>query len=228
MINSCATFLTRRIAKLSTLPSSFLGMAPFAAAAETRVIPLSRNFSASSEQDTNQQQWNKWQKNLLQTDESAAPKKKKRGGKALRKREALKSATAEDGGNRLLDAGSGQFPPLRFSDEETERLLAEAYAGIPERGVSKGTRRLKRQKNRFFGIRKAASIKKAEKIAHHFDNMEKRSKQVQDILKMKEIAVETKVEDKEYQMRVLQKWSQLHVIPSKVSIEADSGSATSD
>eukprot|EP01083_Nonionella_stella_P262795 893263_1 len=136
MINSCATFLTRRIAKLSTLPSSFLGMAPFAAA-ETRVIPLSRNFSASSEQDTNQQQWNKWQKNLLQTDESAAPKKKKRGGKALRKREALKSATAEDGGNRLLDAGSGQFPPLRFSDEETERLLAEAYAGIPERGVSK-------------------------------------------------------------------------------------------
>mmetsp|Transcript_24437 Transcript_24437/g.37366 ORF Transcript_24437/g.37366 Transcript_24437/m.37366 type:complete len:228 (-) Transcript_24437:71-754(-) len=227
MINSCATFLTRRIAKLSTMPSSYLGMVPFAAAVTT-VIPLSRNFSASSEQDTNQQQWKKWQHNLLQTDESAAPKKKKRGGKSLRKREALKSATAEDGGNRLLDAGSGQFPPLRFSDEETERLLAEAYAGIPERGISKGTRRIKRQKNRFFGIRKAASIKKAEKIAHHFDNMEKRSKKVQDILKMKEIAVETKVEDKEYQLRVLQKWSQLHMIPSKVSIEADSGAVTSD
>lgn len=147
----------------------------------------------------------------------------------MRKREALKSATAEDGGNRLLDAGSGQFPPLRFSDEETERLLAAAYAGIPERGISKGTRRIKRQKNRFFGIRKAASIKKAEKIAHHFDKMEKRSKKVQDILRMKEIAAETRVEDKDYQMRVLQKWAQLNMTTSDISVEAgaDSGPVSS-
>lgn len=33
----------------------------------------------------------------------------------------------------------GEFPALRYSDEETERLLTEAYAAIPPRAGKRGT-----------------------------------------------------------------------------------------
>ncbi len=174
-----------------------------------------------------QQQWNEWQNNFFQ-DENASPIIKKRGGKIARKKEELKKLSSQDTNrNRLLDgAGTGQFPPLRYSDEETERLLAQAYASIPERTGKRGTRALKRQKVRYHGIRKARSIKKAERIAHHFDRMEKRSKKVQDILRMKEIAVESREEDKAYQMEVLKKWADMNGLISSAAAASASTSAS--
>jgi hypothetical protein len=153
--------------------------------------------------------WMKWQQSLINSSDEG-PKKKSRGGKTLRKRAAkdLASSTVSEASSqeRLLEAGQGQFPPLRFSDEETERLLAEAYANIPKRAGKRGTRALKRQKVRFHFLRKADKIKKKEKIQHHFAVMEKRSKKVKDIQKMKEISNVNRNADAEYQMKVLEEY----------------------
>lgn len=170
--------------------------------------------------------WNQWQQTILNQGQGnniqlldPLQKKKKRGGKIVNKKKkrqdsinSLSSSSSsntdddDDDPNRLLEAGTGQFPPLRYSDEETERLLEEAYAGIPARGGKRGTRRFKRQKVRFFNIRKARSIKKREKIAHHYDIMQRRSDQVTNIRRMKEIAVDVRSQDKKYQADVLKKW----------------------
>ncbi len=103
--------------------------------------------------------------------------------------------------------GTGQFPPLRYSDEETERLLKEAYAARPAKGISKKTRRKKREKNRFKTIRRAKRVKKMEKIAAHSKKMEKRSQRVKDVKDVIAGAEEVRVKDREYQMRILRKWA---------------------
>ncbi len=71
-------------------------------------------------------------------------------------------------------------------------------------------------RTKFFEVRKARSIKKAEKLAHHFDRMEKRSLQVEGIKRMKELAKEVRVEDQEYQMAVLQKWAEINGVSASV------------
>jgi hypothetical protein len=169
---------------------------------------VTRRFSSNVGSSANDS-WMKWQQSLINSSDEG-PKKKTRGGKTLRKRAAkdlASSAVSEASSQeRLLDAGQGQFPPLRFSDEETERLLAEAYANIPKRAGKRGTRALKRQKVRFHFLRKADKIKKKEKIQHHFAVMEKRSQKVKDIQKMKEISEVDRAADAEYQMKVLEEF----------------------
>jgi len=191
--------------------------------------PLSRTFSTTQE-DENKEKWDQWKKSLISTDDTSI-KLKTRGGITLRKRrEAAKASASPSSQERLLDgAGPGQFPPLRFSDEETERLLAEAYAGIPKRDGKRGTRSFKRQKVRHFGIRKARSIKKAEKLAHHFDKMDKRSKRMQDILKVKEMANEVRTAEDEYQRGVLRKWAEMKGMDvGTSSVEGDENTSISD
>ncbi|KAL7447847.1 hypothetical protein ACHAWC_000153, partial [Mediolabrus comicus] len=76
--------------------------------------------------------------------------KKSRGGKMDRKRkerEAELEAALRGADNTQLKGG--EFPSLRYSDDETERLLAQAYAAIPPRAGKRGTRNLKRQKRRW-------------------------------------------------------------------------------
>merc|ERR1719183_1143031 len=63
--------------------------------------------------------------------------RKDRGGKVLRRRRerdmAKKAEQEAAAGGAAGGGGPGsQFPALRYSDEETERLLAEAYANRPE------------------------------------------------------------------------------------------------
>ncbi len=105
--------------------------------------------------------------------------------------------------------GTGQFPSMRYSDEETERLLKEAYDNIPKRGISKKTRQIKRQRNRFRAIREARRIKKQEKIAHHFARMEKRSRKKKDVKRVIETADEIRENELMYQRKVLMKWAEI-------------------
>lgn len=140
----------------------------------------------------------------------------------MRKRkEAVSEVDSASSQERLIEAGPGQFPPLRYSDEETERLLKEAYEGLPVRTGKRGTRSFKRQKVRFIQIRKARSIKKMEKVRHHFNRMEKRSEQVKAIQKMKEIAVESREEDRLYHEGVLKKWAAINDVALKSSMASD-------
>lgn len=136
------------------------------------------------------------------------------------------SRSSSSSQERLIEAGPGQFPPLRYSDEETERLLKEAYENIPVRTGKRGTRSFKRQKVRFIKIRKARSIKKMEKVRHHFDRMEKRSAKVKGIQKMKEIAVENREEDRLYQESVLKKWAEMNGVAIKSSNSSSSSSSS--
>lgn len=159
--------------------------------------------------DSTDKAWNEWQESLINTtsnDPSIRSNLKKRGGKTLRKKQEASKQSSLSDQSRLLDgAGPGQFPPLRYSDDETANLLEEAYSNIPERTGKRGTRAFKRQKVRFIGIRKARSIKKQEKIEHHFDRMEKRSLKMTSIRKMKELAVDVRQEDQNYQKELLRK-----------------------
>lgn len=170
--------------------------------------PFVRRFS-SLDGNSGNDSWLKWQQSLINSSDES-PKTKTRGGKTLRKRvtqNLVSSVTVEASSQeRLLDAGQGQFPPLRFSDSETERLLAEAYDSLPKRAGKRGTRSLKRQKVKYHFIRKAHKVKKQEKIRHHFAVMEKRSKKVQDIRKMKEISENEKAADEEYKIKVLEEF----------------------
>ena len=69
---------------------------------------------------------------------------------------------------------------------------------------------MKREKNRYHGIRKARSIKKMEKINHHFDKMDKRSLKSEGIRRMIEVAIEVRVDDRAYQMEVLRKLAEIN------------------
>lgn len=168
----------------------------------------------------------KWQElNTIQVDVASldhssnepgtSKAKKTRGGKSLRKtrqRELLarkEGITPANDPSRFTDIGAGQFPPLRFSDDETQRLLDEAYTTMPPRTGKRGTRKAKRNKIKFWKLRKTRAIKKAEKVAHHFKTMETRSQITAEVRAVKEGADDVRNEEKEYQMQVLKDYAML-------------------
>jgi hypothetical protein len=132
----------------------------------------------------------------------------KRGGKiARRRREKELAAIREREARAKETGGGGQFPAMRFSDEETERLLAEAYANKPVKGGSKKTRHKKREYLRWFLVRKARAKQKQFKIQAHFRKMEKRSKRVKSVLAVKAEGPAIRERDAAYQKEVLRKWA---------------------
>lgn len=232
--------ITRRLSQLAVRKSSNLFGSSNTLRTETlanfktpknalQQVPVSVRTFSSDEKGGQDQQWAKWQNALLKK-EGDAPTIKRRGGKALnKKKEVIESLSSQE---RLLEgAGPGQFPPLRFSDEETERLLKEAYSKIPKKVGGKKTRRKKRMANKFNAIRKARAIKKKEKVEHHFDRMEKRSFQLEGINRMKELAVEVRVEDQEYQAAILQQWAEfngVNLVSAKSEVVEGGGDAVSN
>ena len=136
---------------------------------------------------------------------------KKRGGKAVRKRMQNKNElVAGETGDKDLQLGGGQYPPLRYSEEETNRLLAEAYANIPERAGKRGTRNLQRQSNRWHDVRKARKVmKKNYGIKQHTKRMETRSKVVAAVKGVKADAPATRERDAAYQQHVMERWTQV-------------------
>jgi len=139
--------------------------------------------------------------------------RKDRGGKVLRRRrerEMAKKAEQEAAAGGAGDGGGGpgsQFPALRYSDEETERLLAEAYANLPERAGKRGTKHLKREKQRWFRARLNARKKKEERMAEHTWRMAKRSRIVREVMAVKEDAEDIRDAEREYQEEVMRAWA---------------------
>lgn len=72
--------------------------------------------------------------------------RKAKSGKQLRKQKAKELEERQK--QRTEDVGRGLYPPLRYSEEETSRLLAEAYAAIPARAGPRRSRRKKRERMR--------------------------------------------------------------------------------
>jgi len=134
--------------------------------------------------------------------------KKSRGGKNLRRKSMeadLEEKIAER--KRMTDVGGGLFPPMRFSDEETERLLAQAYAALPERAGKRGTRNLKRQKKRWFLVRKIRKKYKRHMAAFQVRKMEKRSHKVRDVKQVLNEAPSVLERDRAYQAEVFRRWA---------------------
>ena len=139
--------------------------------------------------------------------------RKDRGGKVLRRRrerDMAKKAEQEAAAGGAAGGGGGpgsQFPALRYSDEETERLLAEAYANLPERAGKRGTMHLKREKQRWFRARLNARKKKEERMAEHTRRMAKRSRIVREVMAVKEGAEDIQNAEREYQEEVMRAWA---------------------
>jgi hypothetical protein len=137
---------------------------------------------------------------------------KRRGGKAARKRrdkEELEKVMQEK--QRKLDiVGGGQYPPLRYSPEETDRLLKEAYDNLPKRTGKRGTRNLKRQANRWHAVRKARKIaKKNYGIRKHERRMAERSRISREVRETKAEAPLIRERDAAYQQHVLERWTEI-------------------
>merc|ERR1712194_683478 len=114
------------------------------------------------------------------------------------------------GVDNVIQLKGGEFPPLRYSDEETERLLAEAYAAIPPRAGKRGTLHIKREKRRWWIKRQYDYKKKLERIGTHDRRMAKRMLTKAQVKGEKREAVEVREREKEYHDMVLQRWAEMN------------------
>ena len=110
---------------------------------------------------------------------------------------------------RITDVGGGHFPPTRYSDEETQRLLEEAYQHIPPRAGPRRSRHRKRQKLRWHRVRLIRKDYKNHMKAFQIRKMQKRSQKIEQVKSVLNIAPDVQKSDKEYQLRVYQQWKMM-------------------
>lgn len=157
-------------------------------------------------------EWVAFQKSIavegFETGQTVTVETGRRGGRAatrarLTKREEMHRQLQER--QRLAGSGGGgHFPPMRYSDEETERLLTMAYAAIPPRTGRRGTRSLKRQKRRWHLVRRIHRVYKGHIVRFHARRMEKRSLKVKQVRAMIQGAPEIVARDEAYRQQVLE------------------------
>lgn len=191
--------------------------------------PSDDSISGSNQHDT----WVQFQRSIAvsgvdtgQTVKERDLGKKNRGGKIDRKRkerEAELEAKLKGVDNTQLKGG--EFPTLSYSEEETERLLAEAYAAIPPRAGKRGTLNLKREGRRWFIKRQYDYKKKRERIATHERRLAKRKETAMGMKRVREEAPAIREREREYQDMVLQRWAAMNghvkeeVVPEQKLIE---------
>lgn len=175
------------------------------------VVPMTRSLATDPPKPSNDTapptahtEWVQFQKSIqvdgFRTGQTLeAQTKKKRGGK----RKQLDTAKAPT-------TGGGRFPTLRYSPEETERLLAQAYSAIPERAGKRGTRNQKRQNYRWHLVRQIRHQYKQHLAAHQERKMQERSQKVQQTLAVLHEAPAIHASDKDYQYRIYQEWVARH------------------
>jgi hypothetical protein len=165
-----------------------------------------------------------------QTLSTIDAKKGRSGGKAatkkrLTKRDEMAEKIKER--QRLAGGGGGEFPPMRYSDEETERLLQQAYAAIPKRMGKRGTLQLKRQKRRWHLVREIHRKYKAHIVKFHFRRMKRRSTKIKQIIEfISNVAPNTVHQDREYQDAVRQRY--LSMIESAAAMRAAKAAASAN
>lgn len=168
------------------------------------------------------QEWVRFQQSItvdgFQTGQTttATILKKSRGGKqARRKREkelarlGAFSDTATAGDNTTnLSAVAQKFPAIRYSPEETEDLLKQAYEALPERAGKRGNRNQRRQNLRWKRVRKIRSDYKAHLVDAHYDRMEARKYKRDRTRDALEAAALQRDKDVAYQGSVLKRWAE--------------------
>jgi hypothetical protein len=159
------------------------------------------------------QEWVKFQQAISvdgfqtgQVVQAKVLKKKTKGGKQVRRKREREEALMNGGQDdqaRLKE----KFPAIRYSEEETAKLLAEAFGMLPERAGKRGTRNLKRQKRRWFLVRKIHAREKKFRGLEHERKMEIRHEKRQAVMAVKESAPGIKQSDADYQQELLERWA---------------------
>lgn len=158
------------------------------------------------------QEWVKFQQSIsvdgFQTGQVTFAKvvKKSKGGIQVRRKRERELALQKQGDLRLE-----KFPAIRYSPEETEKLLEEAYKILPKRAGKRGTRRLNRQQRRWFLVRKIHSKHKAYRYSANERKMEKRREKRQKVVILKESVPATRQRELGYQEQILRRWAQTMV-----------------
>jgi len=150
---------------------------------------------------------------------TATALKKSRGGKQARRMREKELARLQQQQGFLQDptligvgntgsssAVATKFPAIRYSPEETQELLRQAYEALPERTGKRGNRNLRRQARRWKLVRKIRSDYKANIIRAHERRMEHRHYKRQRVIQVKEDAVVQRENDLDYQRKVLERW----------------------
>jgi hypothetical protein len=166
------------------------------------------------------QEWVKFQQSIavegFETGQTTTLQstKKTRGGKAVQRQKTKRDVMADklQERRRLTGAGGGEFPPLRYSDEETERLLAQAYAALPVRTGRRGTKNLKRQKRRWHLVREIHRKYKAHMAKFQIRKMEKRARKMKEVKAVLASAPDIRARDQEYQVSIYQRWAATMVV----------------
>jgi len=114
-----------------------------------------------------------------------------------------------------------KFPAIRYSPEETQELLRQAYEALPERAGKRGNRNLRRQARRWKIVRDIRSQYKANLVAAHERRMEKRADKRQRVLQAQRDAVVQRQNDAAYRSDVLRRY-----IKTMYGVELNDGSAT--
>lgn len=126
---------------------------------------------------------------------------------------------------RLTGTGGGEYPPLRFSEEETQRLLVEAYSKIPKRTGRRGGRNRKRQERRWQLVRDIHAKHKKNMIAYHYRRMAARGTKAKEVKEICTSSQDVIRRDREYQLSVYHQWAAnmgLTRVPSLISSPAHS------
>eukprot|EP00580_Thalassiosira_gravida_P002689 CAMPEP_0201620692 /NCGR_PEP_ID=MMETSP0492-20130828/44788_1 /ASSEMBLY_ACC=CAM_ASM_000837 /TAXON_ID=420259 /ORGANISM="Thalassiosira gravida, Strain GMp14c1" /LENGTH=254 /DNA_ID=CAMNT_0048089961 /DNA_START=138 /DNA_END=902 /DNA_ORIENTATION=+ len=174
--------------------------------------PSDASISGSNQHDA----WVQFQRSIAvsgvdtgQTVKERNLGKKNRGGKIDRKRKEREAELEAmlKGVDDTTQLKGGEFPALSYSEEETERLLAEAYSSMPPRAGKRGTNNLKRQERRWFIKRQYDYKKKREKIAAHEKRLAKRKVTAEAMKQAREEAPAVREREREYQDMVLQRWA---------------------
>lgn len=181
----------------------------------SRSPPVGDKPSLEDEASLQHKEWVKFQQSISvegfetgQTVEVQSTKKAK-GGKANRKktkRDLLEEKLKEK--QRFTDVSGGEFPPMRYSDEETERLLKQAYAALPKRDGKRGTRNLKRQKRRWVLVREIRRKYKAHLANFQVRKMKERSRKIKEVKAILAEAPSIREKDRDYQLSIYREWAQ--------------------
>jgi hypothetical protein len=163
------------------------------------------------------QEWVKFQQSItvdgFQTGQTttATVLKKSRGGKQARRKrekELARLGAYADGSSSTekISAVAQKFPAIRYSPEETEDLLKQAYEALPARTGKRGTRNLRRQETRWRKVRKIRSDYKAHLVRAHFNRMEARKYKRDRTSDTLDAAPDQRQDDLDYQGMVLKRW----------------------
>ncbi len=179
-------------------------------------ITAASDASSANQPFLQHQEWVKFQQSIsvegFQTGQTmtATVLKKSRGGKQARRKREKELALLGGGtaGRTSADASTMKFPAVRYSVEETQELLKQAYAALPERAGKRGNRNLRRQANRWKAVRDGRSQYKKNIILAHERRMEHRKYKRDRVIQAKDEAPVQREKDVAYQSHVLRMWAQ--------------------